>query len=104
MDLTDQNFEKEVLKSDLPVLVDFFAQWCGPCKMQAPIIEELEKEYKGKVKVFELDVDENPKTAGQYQVMSIPTIALFKDGQVLERLGGLQQKNILKDKLDKLLS
>ena len=104
MDLTDQNFEKEVLKKDLPVLVDFFAQWCGPCKMQAPIIEELEKEYKGKVKVFELDVDENPKTAGQYQVMSIPTIALFKDGQVLERLGGLQQKNILKDKLDKLLS
>jgi len=103
MILTDQNFEKEVLKSDLPVLVDFFAEWCGPCKMQAPIIEELEKEYKNKVKVFALDVDANPQTAGQYQVMSIPTIALFKNGQATERLSGLQQKNILKDKLDKLI-
>ena len=78
MELNEKNFSQEVLKSSQPVLVDFFAEWCGPCKMQAPIIDELAGEYEGRVKVFKLDVDKSQKTAEEYQVMSIPTIALFK--------------------------
>jgi thioredoxin 1 len=103
MELNDQNFQEEVLKSNLPVLVDFFATWCGPCKMQAPIIEELEKEYQGKVKILTLDVDKCQQTSGQYQVMSIPTLILFKGGKEVERLMGLQNKGVLKEKLDNLL-
>ena len=103
MNFTDQNFQAEVLKSATPVLVDFFAQWCGPCKALAPIIEELEKEYQGKAKVGSLDVDENMQTSTQYQVMSIPTLIIFKNGQAVERLIGLQSKKVLKDKLDNLL-
>jgi len=102
MELTDQNFDQEVLKSQSPVLVDFFAEWCGPCKVQAPIVEELEKEYQGKAKVFQIDVDSNPQTAGQYQIMSIPTLAIFNNGQMTEKLTGLQKKTVLKEKLDKL--
>lgn len=103
MNFTDQNFQTEVLKSEKSVLVDFFAQWCGPCKALAPIIEELEKEYQGKAKVGSLDVDENMQTSTQYQVMSIPTLIIFKNGQAVERLIGLQSKKLLKDKLDNLL-
>ena len=104
MEITDQNFDQEVLKSDIPVLIDFFAEWCGPCKMQAPIIEDLEKEYQEKAKIVKMNVDQSPQTSNQYQVMSIPTIILFKDGQIVERLSGLQQKDVLKQKLDKLIS
>jgi len=102
MELNDQNFTQEVLKSGQPVLVDFFAEWCGPCKMQAPIIEELAEEYQGKAKILSLDVDKSQQTAGQYQVMSIPTLIFFKNGKEVERLMGLQQKEVLKEKLNSL--
>lgn len=103
MEITDQNFETEVLQSKLPVLADFFAEWCGPCKMQAPMIEELEKEYQGKVKIVKIDVDANQQTATTQQVMSIPTLVFFKNGQPVERLIGLQSKNLLKEKLNNLI-
>ncbi|HAH04553.1 MAG: lpbca thioredoxin [Parcubacteria group bacterium GW2011_GWA2_43_17] len=103
VNFSDQNFEAEVLKSSTPVLVDFFATWCGPCQMQAPIIDELADEYKGKVKIGSLDVDQSQKTAGQFQVSSIPTLIMFKDGQEVERFLGLQAKSVLKDKLDSLV-
>ena len=103
MELNDQNFDQEVMKSDQPVLVDYFAEWCGPCKMQAPVIEELAKEYEGKIKIYALGIDKNQKTASEYQVMSIPTLIFYKGGKEVERLMGLQQKGILKEKLDGLL-
>lgn len=103
MELTDKNFDSEVLKSDQPVLVDFFAEWCGPCKMQAPIVEELEQEFAGKAKVMSLDVDANQQTASEFQVMSIPTLIFFKNGKVVERVMGLQRKDALVEKLNSLL-
>lgn len=90
--LTDQNFDQEVLQSRIPVLVDFWASWCGPCLMAAPIIEELAKEYEGKIKVGKLNVDDNPQTAAKYQVMSIPTVILFRDGQEVGRQIGFSGK------------
>lgn len=92
---TDQNFETEVLQSDLPVLVDFFAVWCGPCQMLAPIIEELATELEGKVKVGKMNVDENNQTAQKYSIMSIPTLVLFKKGQPIKTLTGLRTKEDL---------
>jgi thioredoxin 1 len=100
--LNDQNFEQEVLKADLPVIVDFYATWCGPCQLQSPIIEDLAKEYAGKIKFGIMDVDDNPNTASQHQIFSIPTLIIFDKGQPVERLTGLQQKGVLKEKLDKL--
>lgn len=100
--LTDQNFEQEVLKSNQPILVDFFAPWCGPCKMMAPIIEELAKEIKGKAKIGKLDVDKNQETAQKYNVMSVPTLIFFKDGQEVERMMGVQSKETLIKKLETL--
>ncbi|TYP51673.1 thioredoxin [Thermosediminibacter litoriperuensis] len=90
--LTDDNFEQEVLKSDVPVLVDFWAPWCGPCRMMAPVIDELATEYEGKIKVGKLNVDENPNSAGAYGVMSIPTLILFKDGQPAKKMIGFRPK------------
>ncbi|MCK5492834.1 MAG: thioredoxin, partial [Candidatus Omnitrophica bacterium] len=81
--VTDSNFEQEVIKSDKPVLVDFWAEWCGPCRMVAPVIEEIAQEYKEKLKVCKINVDEASNTASQYGVMSIPTIAVFKNGKVV---------------------
>lgn len=92
MTFTDQNFEKEVLKSSTPVLVDFWAPWCGPCQMVGPIMEELSKEYEGKVKIGKLNVDENPQVAVKYNVMSIPTVILFKEGKEIARQVGLESK------------
>jgi len=89
---TDQNFEQEVLKSDLPVLVDFFAVWCGPCQMMAPIIKEIAKEQEGKIKVGKINADENPQTSEKYNIMSIPTLILFKDGQVVKTFQGFRTK------------
>ncbi len=89
---TDQNFDSEVLKSELPVLVDFFAVWCGPCQMMAPTIEEIAKELEGKVKVGKLNVDESQQTAGQYGVMSIPTLILFKGGKAAKTIVGFRSK------------
>jgi thioredoxin 1 len=101
--LSDENFESEVLKSDSPVLVDFWAAWCGPCKAIAPVIEELAEEYSGKVKIGKLNVDENPNTASTYGVRSIPTLIAFKGGQQEAQAVGLQPKEKIKEILDKLL-
>ncbi len=102
---TDANFEQEVLKSDKPTFVDFWAPWCGPCQMMGPIVEELSKEMEGKnIKIGKLNVDENPDTAGRYNVMSIPTFLLFKGGQVVDQLVGGVQKEKLKEMIEKHLS
>lgn len=99
---TEANFEAEVLKSELPVLVDFFADWCGPCRMQGPIIEDLAKETSGKSKVGKLNIDQHPAIAEKYGVMSIPTIILFKNGEAKQTFVGLQGKEGLKSELEKL--
>ena len=100
---TDSNFKKEVLESDLPVLVDFWAEWCGPCRMVAPIIEELAREYAQKIKVGKIDIDENPKTPTRYGVMSIPTLMFFKKGLVNEQAVGALSKAELKKKIEENL-
>ncbi|MDD5431878.1 MAG: thioredoxin [Candidatus Omnitrophica bacterium] len=102
--LTDANFKKEVLDSDLPVLVDFWAPWCGPCKMIAPIVEELSKEYTGKMKFGKIDIDNNSKIANQYGVMSIPTIIIFKDGKIMDQSVGAVNKTQLKRKIEENLN
>ena len=96
IEITEQNFEQEVLKSDIPVLVDFWAAWCGPCRMQAPIVDELAKEVSS-VKFAKLDVDANGRLAQQYGVMNIPTLLLFKDGKMAGSAVGLQSKESLKE-------
>ena len=93
--LNSENFEKEVLNSNEPVLVDFYADWCGPCNAMAPVIEELAKELEGKVKVGKINVDENPDIAVEYNVMSIPTLIVFKNGKEEKRLVGLRNKEEL---------
>jgi thioredoxin 1 len=100
---TDGTFENEVLKSDKPVLVDFWASWCGPCKAIGPIVEEIASQFKDSVKVMKLNVDDNQKTAIAYAVRSIPTIILFKEGKVLDTLIGLVPKTRLEDFVKKAL-
>ncbi|MBN1299769.1 MAG: thioredoxin [Melioribacteraceae bacterium] len=100
---TDDNFDAEALKSNVPVLVDFWAAWCGPCRMIAPIIEELADEFEGKLKVGKLDVDSNQQTAIKYGVRSIPTVLLFKDGQVAETIIGAVPKQMFLDRLKKVI-
>lgn len=95
--ITDENFEKEVLQSDIPVLVDFWAGWCGPCKMLAPIIAQIAQEQEGKIKVCKADVDECMDIAGEYGVASIPTVILFKDGKEAERSVGFKPKEALEE-------
>jgi len=101
--IQDAEFESKVLNSDLPVLVDFGAPWCGPCRMIAPIFEELSQEYDGRVVFAKMDTDENPATPTRYRIMSIPTLMLFKDGQVADTIIGLRPKEALKALLDKAL-
>jgi thioredoxin 1 len=100
--LTDANFEQEVLKSATPVLVDFWAEWCGPCKMIAPILDELASEYDGKVKVGKVNIDEYQSIATQYGIRAIPTLLIFKDGEVAEQVVGLRSKRDLKANLDQV--
>ncbi|MDO8451786.1 MAG: thioredoxin [bacterium] len=102
--ITDQNFDQEVLKSDRPVLVDFWAVWCGPCQMQGPIVEEVAAALAGKAKVGKLNVDENPGTAQKYSIMSIPTLLIFKGGQVVKQFIGVQSKETLLTELNKRIN
>ena len=97
--VTDETFNQEVLKSDTPTLVDFWAVWCGPCRMVAPVVDEIAREQAGKLKVMKLDVDENQNTAMAYGVMSIPTLILFKNGQPVERIVGFRPKGDMEKKI-----
>ena len=103
LQLNDSNFKKEVLESKLPVIIDFWATWCGPCKMLAPIVEELAREYEGKAKIAKLNVEESPRTATMYGVMSIPTLIFFKGGKVMEQFVGVLSKPELKKKIEESL-
>lgn len=98
--LTDANFDAEVLKSNVPVLVDFWAAWCGPCKQLAPVIDELAKEYKGKVKIGKLDTEENTSTPAKFGITAIPTIILFKNGQSVNKMVGVKSRKDLKAAVD----
>lgn len=102
-EFTDANFEAEVIKSDKPVLVDFWAPWCGPCKMIAPIVEEIAHEYSDKLKVGKLNTDDNQQIAAKFGVMSIPTLMIFKGGEPVERIVGAQAKETLTTKIDAVL-
>jgi len=100
LELTDDNFEQEVLKSQTPVLVDFWAEWCMPCRMIAPTIEKLAEQYKGKVKVGKVDTDSNRDTSLKFEISAIPTIILFKEGEVVQKFVGVTQEQEFKDALD----
>lgn len=103
VEITDANFEQEVINSDVPVLIDFWAVWCGPCKVIAPVVEEIANEYEGKLKVGKLDVDNNPNTAIKYGIRSIPTLLIFNDGQVSDQLIGALPKGHIVDRLEKVV-
>lgn len=104
LNFTDQNFEGEVLRSEIPVLVDFWAPWCAPCRIVSPIVEELAKEYEGKLKVGKLNVDDNPANAQTFGVMSIPTVILFKGGKPGKVIIGAQSKDNYKKSIDELIA
>lgn len=103
LQVNDNNFASEVLQSGLPVLVDFWATWCGPCRAIAPLVEDLAKEFSGRVKITKLNVDENPSTPGQYGVRGIPTLILFKEGKVLDQIVGSVPKARLRAMIEKAL-
>jgi len=101
--VTDADFEKEIIESDTPAMVDFWADWCGPCRIVAPVIEELAEEFKGKIKIAKMNVDQNRKTPAKFGIRSIPTMIFFKNGEVVNVIIGAQPKDILKKELEKLL-
>lgn len=103
LEVTDSNFEELILKSDKPALVDFWAEWCGPCRMISPIVSELADEMEGKAIISKLNVDENPEVCSKYGIRNIPTILFFKDGEVVDKQVGATQKNVLIDKINNLL-
>jgi len=100
VELTDSNFEQEVLKAETPVLVDFWAEWCGPCRMVGPVVDELAGDYEGKVKVGKVDVDNNPQISMKYGIRSIPSLLIFKDGEVVDQIVGAVPKPHLQKQLD----
>jgi thioredoxin 1 len=100
--LTQENFAKEVLQSPVPVLVDFWAEWCGPCKMIAPILDELADEYNGKIRIGKLNIDDYQNLAAEYRVSAIPTLLIFRQGQVAEQIVGLKSKRDLKSSFDRV--
>ena len=102
-DVTDQTFESEVIKSDQPVLVDFWAPWCGPCRMVAPIVKELAGEYEGKVQFRKMNTDENPMVAAKFNIRSIPTLLVFKNGQQVGQIVGFRPKAAIKERIDSAL-
>ncbi|ACC83892.1 thioredoxin [Nostoc sp. UCD121] len=101
--VTDSSFKQEVLDSDVPVLVDFWAPWCGPCRMVAPVVDEISEQYKGQIKVVKVNTDENPQVASQYGIRSIPTLMIFKDGQKVDMVVGAVPKSTLASTLEKYL-
>ena len=101
--LTDQNFEEEVEKSKLPVLVDFWAVWCGPCQMMGPIIEELAEKFEGKMKIGKLNVDENPNVAQKYEILGIPSLKFFKNGEIVDEITGLQPKEVIVERINSVI-
>ena len=103
LEITDNNFEEIVLKSDKPVMVDFWAAWCGPCRMVGPIIDELSEEYAGKAVIGKVDIDSNQQYAAQYGVRNIPTVLVFKNGELIDRKVGVSSKNDYAEALDKLI-
>ena len=100
IEITDANFQQEVINSEVPVLIDFWAIWCGPCKMIAPFVEEIAKDYDGKIKVGKLDVDSNPQVSMNYGIRSIPTLLIFKGGKVVDQIIGAVPKNMITSKLE----
>jgi thioredoxin 1 len=103
LQVTDDTFEEEIVKSDLPAVVDFWAAWCGPCRMVGPVVEELAKEYEGRIKVAKMDVDQNRETPAKFGIRNIPTLIFFKDGEVANTIIGAQPKSALEDVIKKLL-
>ena len=104
IEITDATFDQEVVKADTVVLVDFWAEWCGPCKMIAPIVEELAEEYDGKVKFTKLDVDSNPRSATNFGIRGIPTLLIFNDGKPVDQVVGAVSKSVLKKRLEEALA
>lgn len=103
LQVTDENFDAEIISSDKPAMVDFWAEWCGPCKMVSPVVEELANEYKGKIKVAKMDVDKNRQTPARFGIRNIPTLILFKRGEVAQTIIGAQPKSYIEEELKKLL-